>query len=80
VGLRTHSARDRHLLFSLLGVLLGMAFTLTTVWLGAQSFELLFLLVGWSQVIRPGEHDEATQQEAVVRQLLQQSEAIKVYT
>jgi hypothetical protein len=80
VGLRTHSARDRHLLFSLLGVLLGMAFTLTTVWLGAQSFELLFLLVGWSQVIRPGEHDDATQQETVVRQLLQQSEAIKVYT
>jgi hypothetical protein len=52
-GIKGESRRDRELGFALLGILLGLAFTLTTVWLGAQSFEVFFLLLGLSQVIKP---------------------------
>ncbi len=52
-GIKGESRRDRELGFALLGILLGLAFTLTTVWLGAQSFEISFLLLGLSQVIKP---------------------------
>ncbi|MBS1821247.1 MAG: O-antigen ligase family protein [Acidobacteria bacterium] len=51
-GLRTRSIRDRHFIFSLLGVVLALSFVISTVFLGAQSFELFFLIVGWSQSIR----------------------------
>jgi hypothetical protein len=51
-GLKTDIAEERHFLFTLLAILLGIAFTVTTVWLGGQSFELLFLLLGWTQAVR----------------------------
>ena len=44
--------RDRELYFTVVGILLGFVFTITTVWLGAQTFELLFLFAGWSQAVR----------------------------
>jgi hypothetical protein len=79
-GTRAAAARDRQLLFGLLGILLGMAFILTTVWLGAQSFELLFLLAGWSQVIQPMGGEDPPEQEIVAARRLQQQEALRVYT
>ncbi|MBS1799377.1 MAG: O-antigen ligase family protein [Acidobacteria bacterium] len=51
-GFRTKSIRDRHFIFSMLAVVAGISFTLGTVYLGAQSYEVLFLLIGWSQSIR----------------------------
>jgi hypothetical protein len=53
LGLRGPTTRERHLGFTLLGILLGLGFTVSTVWLGAQSFEIFFFLLGLSQVIRP---------------------------
>ena len=53
LGLRGNTIRERHLGFTLLGILLGVGFTVSTVWLGAQSFEVVFLLVGLSQVVQP---------------------------
>jgi hypothetical protein len=51
-GLKSKSIRDRHFIFSMLAVVLGISFVLGTVYLGAQSYEVLFLLIGWSQSIR----------------------------
>ncbi len=70
-GLESRNPGDRQLDFSVLGILLGLTFTITTVWLGAQSFELLFLLVGWSQVVR---------QKTTLRQVKDQLQEICVYT
>ncbi len=53
LGLRGPTMRERHLGFTLLGILLGLGFTVSTVWLGAQSFEIFFFLLGLSEVIRP---------------------------
>ncbi len=44
---------ERYFAFSLLGILLGMMFTIGTVFLGNQSYLLFFLLVGWSEAMRP---------------------------
>lgn len=47
--------RDRSFAFTQLGIFVGMLFTISTVYLGNQSFELFFLLAGWSQALpRPG--------------------------
>jgi len=44
--------RERHFVLTLLGILVGIAFTITTVFLGNQSYELLFLMIGWSQAMK----------------------------
>jgi hypothetical protein len=49
---RAQTVRDRHFYLTMLAVVCGIAFTITTVFLGAQSYELLFLLVGWVQAVR----------------------------
>jgi hypothetical protein len=54
-GLEAQSLRDRHFAFSLLGVLAGLLLILATVFLGNQSCNLFFLLLGWSQAIRVNE-------------------------
>ena len=48
---------DRYFSFSLLGIFLGLMFTIVTVFLGNQSYLMFFLLVGWSEAmrIRPAE-------------------------
>jgi len=51
-GAKAETVRDRHFVFTMLGIFVGIVFTLTTVFLGSQSYELFFLLVGWSQAIR----------------------------
>jgi hypothetical protein len=53
LGIKARSFQDRYLSFSLLGIVLGVAMCLGTVWLSSQAFMLLFLIVGWSQAILP---------------------------
>ena len=43
---------DRYFGFSLLGIVIGMTLTMFTVFLGNQTYEVFFLLAGWSQAIR----------------------------
>ena len=43
---------DRYFGFALFGILVGIVLTLFTVFLGNQTYELFFLLAGWSQAIR----------------------------
>ena len=56
---RARTVRDRHFVLTLLGIVVAIAFTLSTVFLGSQSFELLFLLIGWSQAVQPREKIES---------------------
>jgi len=51
---KPQSVRERHFVLTLLGLIVGIAFTISTVFLGDQSYYLLFLLIGWSQGIRLG--------------------------
>ena len=71
--------RERHFDFTLLGLLLGIAFTLGTVFLGAQSFELMFLLFGWAQAVRPHRELAGARVAAVARVETQQG-LTRVYT
>ena len=43
---------DRAFAFSLLGIFIGILLTIFTVFLGNQTYELFFLLLGWSQALR----------------------------
>lgn len=49
---KAHTVRERHFVLTMLGLVVGIAFTISTVFLGDQSYDLLFLLFGWSQAIR----------------------------
>ena len=50
-GIKAPSIQDRHFVFTLLGTLLGIAFCVYTVWLADQSYEMFFLIIGWSQAL-----------------------------
>ena len=49
---RFRSRESLFLLFSLLGALIGVFVSLSTVYLGEQMMQVLFLLVGWSQSLQ----------------------------
>ena len=49
---KAHTVRERHFILTMLGLVVGVAFTISTVFLGDQSYDLLFLLFGWAQAIR----------------------------
>jgi magnesium-transporting ATPase (P-type) len=42
---------DRYFAWSMLGIFLGLLVTIFTVFLGLQTFQLFFLLAGWSQAL-----------------------------
>ncbi len=50
--LQAPNEMDRYFVFSLLGIFIGLMFTIITVFLGNQSYLLFFLLVGWSEAMR----------------------------
>jgi len=80
IGMATRSSQELHFIYTLLGILIGMAVCLGTVWLNSQSVELFFLLLGWSQAIRPA---AVRDQHAVSERLsyaTPQTAAIRVYT
>ena len=57
-GIRFRNREDRLFAFCMVGVLAGVLFSLTTVYLGNQMYDVVFLLFGWSQAIgkkRPSE-------------------------
>ena len=49
---KAHTVRERHFILTMLGLVVGIAFTISTVFLGDQSYDLVFLLFGWAQAIR----------------------------
>jgi hypothetical protein len=51
---------DRYFAWSMLGIMLGLLVTSFTVFLGLQTFQLFFLLAGWSQAL-PTRQKPATQ-------------------
>jgi hypothetical protein len=51
---------DRYFAWSMLGIMLGLLVTSFTVFLGLQTFQLFFLLAGWSQAL-PTRQKETTQ-------------------
>ncbi|HEY0306635.1 MAG TPA: O-antigen ligase family protein [Acidobacteriaceae bacterium] len=50
-GIRFHNREDRLFAFCMVGVLAGLLFAIGTVYLGNQMYEMLFLILGWSQAI-----------------------------
>jgi hypothetical protein len=80
VGLKSGTMRERHFIFTLLGIILGIAFTLTTVFLGAQSHEVFFLLLGWAQSVRATRRNEAGLQEVRVPLEFAEPVGMRVFT
>jgi hypothetical protein len=79
-GFRTKSVRDRHFIFSLLAIFIGLSFTISTVFLGAQNFEIFFLIVGWAQSIKAITRAEMLPEKADAYTMLNQPLIMRVYT
>jgi hypothetical protein len=78
-GFAVTSKRDRHFVFSLLGIVLGFAFILATVYLGLQTYPLFFLMIGWSQAVASVGTDSFSTSR-VVTQRIAIEERTRVYT
>jgi hypothetical protein len=50
-SVRARNVRELHFYMTITGIMAAMAFTITTVYLGAQTYAMFFLLVGWVQGI-----------------------------
>lgn len=50
-AVRVKTTQDRHFVLTLFGILVGFAFIIATVFLGAQSYPLFFFLIGWAQAV-----------------------------
>ena len=61
---RATQRTDVYFALCMLGCVLGLLLTLTTVYMGAQSYPLFFLLMGWSQSLRQTQTATATVPEA----------------
>jgi len=79
-GAKANTVRDRHFALTMLGIFIGIAFTLTTVFLGSQSYELFFLLVGWSQAIREPRAQTSEIRNDEIYRLESDSSVAGVYT
>lgn len=51
IALNSQNRDDSSFAFALLGIVLGILGTITTVFLGNQTFELFFLLAGWAHAL-----------------------------
>jgi hypothetical protein len=79
-GILTRSFQERHLVFTLLGIWLGLAVCLATVWLNSVVVDLFFLLAGWSQAIRPAKFGDARASEQRPKNVLLNTTAMRVYS
>lgn len=61
---RATNRADVYFALCMIGSVLGLLLTLTTVYMGAQSYPLFFLLMGWSQSLRQTQTAAATVPEA----------------
>jgi hypothetical protein len=77
---KPQSVRERHFVLTLLGLIIGMAFTISTVFLGDQSYYLLFLLIGWSQGIRQTQPGFSLSAARLPEKKEEETYAIRVYS
>ena len=61
---RATQRTDLYFAFCVAGAILGLLLTLTTVYMGGQSYSLFFLLIGWSQSLRQTHSTTAAVPEA----------------
>jgi len=80
LGMKARSYQDRYLTFSLLGIVIGMAVCLYTVWLSAQDYQLFFIIAGWSQSIRLAKAADLQPGVETVNDGLPQAVGLQVYT
>jgi len=66
---RATQRTDVYFALCMLGCVLGLMLTLTTVYMGAQSYPLFFLLMGWSQSLRQTQTATATVPETAPARL-----------
>lgn len=80
LGLQARVPRERYFVLTLLGIVAGLAFTLTTVWMNDQDSMLFFLLAGWSQSIILEPADSKDPQQESIRPELKSVDSLLVYT
>jgi len=80
VGISAELREDRHFCFTLFGIIAGWTLTLSTVYMGAQSYELFFLLAGWTQVIPRVRVNASSSLELAGQDKTETLELTRVYT
>ncbi len=80
LGIAAAVPQDRQFCFTLLGIFAGWAVTLSTVYMGAQSYQLFFLLVGWTQAIVVSKKAAAPAPLMLSHEVEQELPLTRVYT
>jgi hypothetical protein len=80
LGMKARSFQDRYFTFSLLGIVIGMAVCLYTVWLADTCYLLFFMIVGWSQSVCLAGPSDLRPGIETVNKGLRQEVAMHVYT
>ena len=80
LGIKAKSIPDRYFVFTLLGIIVGQALTIATVYLDSQPRVLFFLLFGWSQGIRLSNPKSLEEPRMAVDQQAEKPTLIRVYT
>jgi hypothetical protein len=79
-AMKPHSSQERYFVLTLLGSMVGIAICIFTVWLPAQPFQLFFLILGWSQAIRPADAGEQQLRYKSAHDDLPQAVTVRVFT
>jgi hypothetical protein len=80
LAIKARTSQERYFILTLFGIVFGLAVCLGTVWLSGQPSELFFLVLGWSQAIRPSQSREQPVRYVKVSDSLSQSVAVRVFT
>jgi len=79
-AVRVKTTEGRHFILTLFGVLVGIAFIIATVFLGAQSYPLFFFLIGWAQAVGVVRFPGRRLSETDTAKAAPQPPMIRVYT
>ena len=80
MGWSFEPGEDRHFCFTMLAIVAGWSFTLCTVYMGAQSYEFFFLLMGWTQAISLAPRRGIERKRSPVEDQKEAAQMVRVYT
>jgi O-Antigen ligase len=79
-GIKARSFQERYFVLTLLGILLGLAVCVFTVWLAGEPYEMFFLIMGWSQALHSVDAGNQRQQDDRVIHELPRPDSMLVLT
>jgi len=79
-AIKARSFEELYFILTLLGILLGLAVCVYTVWLAGIPYEMFFLIMGWSQALRSVDTGNQQQQDDKVTHELPRPDSVLVLT